>query len=871
MILVNSRPKQISACAKTRGRGRNKLPLFLVVFLFALVGQLLFTSGSAFAQDPEITTPPVHKKTLTSNGDGTYDLTLTVKGETASASEEQKANVLVVFDNSSSMTSQAGGGLTRLQAAKRVVNDLSSTILGINKDAKKDVVEMALLSFNEKPHVECNWTADLNTFQRATNNMGWHTGTNWEEALGEAKYLADQKAANGNPTYVLFVTDGLPTQKRGMWGNPIWTNNYDGYYSALDEARALGQSGYHLYSVYMYGGHNYLRQLTNYAYTGNEHQAPNGKYYYEANNTAELEDALKAIASVITKSITYKQVTINDGLNTVNMDFAGTGTPQYVLKKTASDGTVLASYDSSTGATTGSWDYVKPVFNMADKTVTWSPERDSSKVLEDGVTYSITLKTKATQAAYDAIAEGATLEDGDNDGDGVNDSKGLYSNDNDKAKISFRTILTSTSSDGTVTTKVSDPAEALYNKPVVSPDTSKLKITKQWAGDDHVQNNASRPAVLRGTVTRDAGTVNEKKYDVTLTKTGTNTYETTLESVPAGPLGHTYTFEEESLPSYYEASAVTATAQGTSSAAGSVITLKGITAQTGSFEITNTYKAKGEVSLSATKVLEGRPLEDGQFQFRLKGQDDATDQLKTNDSNGAVAFDKIEYTQPGTYRYTITEVRGGGTGYKNDDHVENVTVKVVDNGDGTLTATPEYDGDGAVFTNKYIAVPLAVLKKSTDGATALSGAKFTLYEDNNDGSFGAGDNPALVYSDASLTSPIPDATVTTDGDGKALFYGLIAGKTYWLKETQAPAGYNLDTQVHKIIVDEDGNVSTVDSGGAQAALPKIGNVPTITIADEPIPGLPTTAGAGIVGIVVAGTTLAVSGGIAFARNAKKRR
>jgi uncharacterized surface anchored protein len=113
--------------------------------------------------------------------------------------------------------------------------------------------------------------------------------------------------------------------------------------------------------------------------------------------------------------------------------------------------------------------------------------------------------------------------------------------------------------------------------------------------------------------------------------------------------------------------------------------------------------------------------------------------------------------------------------------------------------------------------------------------------------------------------------VTTDGDGKALFYGLIAGKTYWLKETQAPAGYNLDTQVHKIIVDEDGNVSTVDSGGAQAALPKIGNVPTITIADEPIPGLPTTAGAGIVGIVVAGTTLAVSGGIAFARNAKKRR
>ena len=863
MIFKKKESKQVCSSVRTP----KNLALFLIVFTVALAGQLLCAPTDVFARDPEIQTPPVHKKTLTSNGDGTYDLTLTIKGETASVSEEQKANVLVVFDNSSSMTSPVGGGESRLQAAKRVVNKLSSTILGINKNAQTDVVEMALLSFNANPKVECNWTASLDEFQGAVNNMGWAVGTNWESALEKAKVLADQKAANGNPTYVLFVTDGLPTQDRNGWV----PSTKIGYEHALDEARAIGNAGCHFYSIYMYGGHAYLRQLTNYAYTGNPFGNPGGNYYYEANNTAELDDALSEIASVITKSITFKQVTISDGLNKVNMDFAGSGQPQYILKKTAEDGTVIASYDSSTGATTGSWDYVKPVFNIADKSVTWSPERDSSKVLENGVTYSITIKTKATQAAYDAIADGASLQDGDNDGDGINDAKGLYSNDNNKAKISFRTILTSKSSDGTVTTKVSDLSEAPYNKPVFSPDTSQLTFTKQWVGDDHVQNTASRPAVLHGTVKRDAGTANEKQYDVTLTKSGTNTYTATLLSVPAGPLGHTYTFEEESLPSYYKASEVTATTQGTSSATGSLITLKGTTAQTGSFEITNTYTAKGEVSLSATKVLQGRALEDGQFEFRLKGQDDDTDQLKTNDGNGDVAFNKIEYTQPGTYRYTITETRGGGAGYKNDDHTENVTVTVEDNGDGTLTATPQYDGDGAVFTNKYTAVPLSVLKKSTDGNTLLSGAKFTLYEDNGDGSFGTGDNPALVYSDDALTNPIPDATVTTDRDGKALFYGLISGKTYWLKETQAPAGYNLDTQIHKIIVDEDGNVSTEDSGGVQAALPKIGNVSTITIADEPIPGLPTTAGAGIVGIVVAGTTLAVSGGIVFTRSARKRR
>lgn len=862
-----SSQKNTSIWTYTYKKQLRRIIVFLTVCMIAFVGQFVAGARVAYAEDPQINTPPVHKKTISPNTDGTYDLTLTVKGETSAASEEQKANVLVVFDNSSSMTAQTGGGEMRLDAAKRVVNQLSSTILGINRNAQKDVVEMALLSFNEKPNLECGWTTDLNEFQRATNNMGFHTGTNWESALERAKVLADQKAANGNPTYVIFVTDGLPSQDRNGWAGSYQI----GYEHALDEARAIGSAGYHFYSVYMYGGHAYLRQLTNYAYTGNPLGNPGGTYYYEANNTAQMEQAFKEIASVITKSITYKNVTINDGLDTVNMDFAGNGTPQYVLKKIASDGTVLASYDSTTGQTVGTWDFVKPTFNTANKTVSWSPERDSSKVLENGVTYSITIKTQPTQAAYDAMADGTSLHDGDNDGDGTNDSKGLYSNDNDKAKISFRTILTSKSSNGTVTTKVSNPTESPYNKPVFAPVTSQLTITKQWAGDDHDQSNASRPSVLRGVVTRDAGTANEKKYDVTLTKSGPNTYTTTLTNVPAGPTGHTYEFKEESLPSYYEASAVTASAQGSSSANGSVVTLKGSTAQTGSFELTNTYKAKGEVTLSASKVLKGRNLEDGQFKFELKGQDDAVHQEKTNDANGTVTFDKIEYKTPGTYRYTITESQGGGTGYKNDTHTENVVVEVTDNGDGTLTATPKYDADGAVFTNQYVAVPLGVLKKSSDGVTALSGARFTLYEDDGNGSYGPEDRPATVYSDDALTSVISNGTVTTDNQGKALFYGLVAGKTYWLRETQAPAGYNLDTQAHKIIVNADGDISTVNTDGSEVSLPKKDNVATITISDEPIPGLPTTAGAGIVGIVSAGVALTAVGGVAFAKNTRRKK
>ena len=307
-----SSQKNTSIWTYTYKKQLRRIIVFLTVCMIAFVGQFVAGARVAYAEDPQINTLPVHKKTISPNTDGTYDLTLTVKGETSAASEEQKANVLVVFDNSSSMTAQTGGGEMRLDAAKRVVNQLSSTILGINRNAQKDVVEMALLSFNEKPNLECGWTTDLNEFQRATNNMGFHTGTNWESALERAKVLADQKAANGNPTYVIFVTDGLPSQDRNGWAGSYQI----GYEHALDEARAIGSAGYHFYSVYMYGGHAYLRQLTNYAYTGNPFGNPGGTYYYEANNTAQMEQAFKEIASVITKSITYKNVTINDGLDT---------------------------------------------------------------------------------------------------------------------------------------------------------------------------------------------------------------------------------------------------------------------------------------------------------------------------------------------------------------------------------------------------------------------------------------------------------------------------------------------------------------------------------------------------------------------------
>ena len=291
-------------------------------------------------------------------------------------------------------------------------------------------------------------------------------------------------------------------------------------------------------------------------------------------------------------------------------------------------------------------------------------------------------------------------------------------------------------------------------------------------------------------------------------------------------------------------------------------------------KVTNTvhvfvpYEAKGSVQLKATKSLLGGALQANQFTFTLKDSNGALIDTKKNDTSGAVTFGEIPYTQEDigkTYTYTIEETPGADAGMIYDSHSETVTVKIEDAGSGKLAITTTYDDDGAASTNTKT-IPVTVLKTSTDGSV-LSGAEFTLYKDDGNNTFDANDTPATVYSDAGLTTAIPGAVVTTDAAGEGHYYGLMPGTNYWIKETKAPSGYNLDTKAHLIAVAADGTVSTKDSAGVSANLPLKNGVASITIADEPIPNLPLTAGSGMVAaLLFFGGLLAIGGSALILRH-----
>ena len=130
--------------------------------------------------------------------------------------------------------------------------------------------------------------------------------------------------------------------------------------------------------------------------------------------------------------------------------------------------------------------------------------------------------------------------------------------------------------------------------------------------------------------------------------------------------------------------------------------LEGTTESAG---FTNKYHAMPtQVSIGAIKVLEGRELKKGEFSFKLVGED--IESTVTNDADGKINFDKFEYDEPGTYVYTISEVKGDEAGMTYDKSVFTATVNVVDDGEGNLKANVAFTkGDksveGIVFNNTY--------------------------------------------------------------------------------------------------------------------------------------------------------------------------
>lgn len=113
------------------------------------------------------------------------------------------------------------------------------------------------------------------------------------------------------------------------------------------------------------------------------------------------------------------------------------------------------------------------------------------------------------------------------------------------------------------------------------------------------------------------------------------------------------------------------------------------------------------VNISTKKVLKGRELEGNEFNFMLTPLDGSPGEEYSvrNAADGTVAFREMTFDEEGIYRYRITELQLSKIPYVTYDDVPvDVTVTVIRNDEGRLTAKVAYSKAGAssnVFTNIY--------------------------------------------------------------------------------------------------------------------------------------------------------------------------
>lgn len=185
----------------------------------------------------------------------------------------------------------------------------------------------------------------------------------------------------------------------------------------------------------------------------------------------------------------------------------------------------------------------------------------------------------------------------------------------------------------------------------------------------------------------------------------------------------------------------------------------------------------------------------------------------TTNANGEISFQNIAYGD-----YYIQEL-DAPDGYKLSGTTYPITTTDIDsaakNSEGVREITqivPNEKENGSIKIQKR-----GVTADGTVGADdyPLGGATFTLYDSN-----GVVKTTGTSLTDAEALEPSNAALGLAEGD---VYFGGLAYGTYYVRETKAPDGYNLDKGYYKVVVSDDTTVTSyisneVEPGSTGGAL-----------------------------------------------------
>lgn len=327
-----------------------------------------------------------------------------------------------------------------------------------------------------------------------------------------------------------------------------------------------------------------------------------------------------------------------------------------------------------------------------------------------------------------------------------------------------------------------------------------LGVSDDLAGDAHAESKATKDKIIKDkgqTVDFSNMTFNKAgEYTFTLTEVHNADDDPAADGVQnAGwtmdASAYTATVTVEDVDAKLTVTGVTVKKDGDAEAKPIKAEVKNGQVNLATF--TNSYAAKGSVTLAAKKRFTGGALAGNDFSFALYKGDKAEGtpiETVTNDEKGNITFQPINYTEAGDHDYAIKEVKGADPTVVYDGQKVKVKVSVTDNKNGTLDATVTYGGDKAVptFTNVKPTTDVTV-----EATKVLAGKALT------DGAFAFG----LYQGDTSTGNPVKIVQNDKEGKINLALTGLTIGEyDYKLKEENVGADPTItyDTKAVKVHV-----------------------------------------------------------------------
>ena len=827
--------------------------------------------------NPPLTAPEINKG-IGGNPDGTYTLSLDVKG----ASNEQTTtsatplDIVLVLDNSGSMKG------SKLQTLKSVVNDFINSTKSANDGLSEGSAKhrLSVVTFSDEVSTLFGLTevnsSYLSNMKNKVNSISADGDTYPGRGLSQAAEVFNDGQREGAKKVVIFFTDGVPA--------PSGSNDFSGELAAagINASHTLKNSGTTVYCVGLFNGadpddtSSYFNQYMNAVsskypnasatyeegywwweddeYSVNLGAGPQGDYYKTANDADELAQVFEDIYESITTGSSYTAVSIIDELSqyaqvaeSVTWDESQTDDEGFYKVTSGVSMLVTDENDNSVNANADGYPDITFWYKPAPE---GSPETTGTikavfyagySLRQDWV-YDLRFDVRPTDVAYDEYEQSGYATDSETGKVIVGDEgTDLYETITSSGKEGFRS-----NHDAYVKYTANNKVqEERYDHPVLQADSLTIN------------------GVLDITKTMNGHALDAEMFDFTVTPlegkyVNPVTGETSTISVDdvAAKAGITL---DDGVYTYYNASSANEGDKQEIRTGATIRFTREDVGKTYAYEYAEvtTGLHQGYDRVSPEQIV----FDQSKYKIEL-----AVSEGKADDGTRTLKVTMSKYVWDANEN-TWSSIEG-------EDPVD-ITSANCDCGSADPLMTIDFVNE----MNPYLGLQIVKIDKATSGdanPTRLQGARFELRDSEG--------KLVQAYKGSDFTNDankVDGEDAITDANGILYFYGLEGGETYTLTETKFPSGYQAETEegVSFTFKVENGVVKYEKSPGVweelkpamesgdpdDASSTEIEGCFYTQVANVKIPDLPSSGSSGAILMMSSGVAAIALGGAYLAR------